>query len=480
MASPYYYKDRKDDLRDLKFLNAESPHHINHQHQPPRIQQQQRRSQFWRKIITGGSLVAASTLLLLTTLPADQSQTHRHDYSYSAAAEFLIPPLTFSPGDSTSHSKTFQISIFQDLNFTHNAPGKQDDPSSTTVRIMKNILNSEPQKTDLVILNGLTPPSEKENDITAYLGQIVEPMVRRKLTWASTYGSCGENSSSPSSTKETLFEREKLWLSSRTKTMVEGDGVGVTNYYLPVYAAGCGTGEWKRKRGQEKEERKKWYQRVWNMVINRNQDMQMASDTECDIPALILWFFDSSSSSSSSSSSTAKGKVHPSVLKWFKTTSASIASQAGGRTIPSMGFVSRIPTNNSYDGKEEGDVLFMQALSSTPGFIALFSASEGHAEDDGCYKWDENRISSGQGRSAPKYQGQQGQVVMATADGNEGEVEEGHRRGLNLCFGQHAGSRGARQIIIDQEELKDFEIRTHIRLESGEVIWAATLNATSV
>lgn len=57
--------------------------------------------------------------------------------------------------------------------------------------------------------------------------------------------------------------------------------------------------------------------------------------------------------------------------------------------------------------------------------------------------------------------------------------------GLNLCFGQHSGyggygtwTRGARQVLVSQSRLRDLEVDTWIRLETGDVVGSVSLNAT--
>jgi hypothetical protein len=57
--------------------------------------------------------------------------------------------------------------------------------------------------------------------------------------------------------------------------------------------------------------------------------------------------------------------------------------------------------------------------------------------------------------------------------------------GLNLCFNRHSGYggytdwvRGARQIVVQQDQLGTNEIETWIRLEDGSVSGHVTLNST--
>ncbi|KAK3485537.1 Metallo-dependent phosphatase-like protein [Neurospora hispaniola] len=521
----FHHQDRKDLHR---FPSELLSRHTNHH---SAIKRNRRHSPFWQKLFAGSSSVAAVTLLLLLLLP---DQTHgRQTPTHSSLSE--PPPLTFSPRGLTN---TFQISIFEDLHFGENAWekwGPLQDASS--IRVMNSVLDSEPS-TNLVVLNGdlITGENTFKENSTTYIDQIVEPMVRRGLTWASTYGN---HDSAFNLSREALFEEEKKWLSSRTGRMVTtNEEAGVTNYYLPVYPARC---ENINPKVVRRRARQPWYRwAFWNLVHinhfypnqNQNQNQQTASGGECDTPALILWFFDSRGGNKYQQRHPKTGQllsepnwVHQSVVDWFISTSASMAAKAGGggadgkgRIIPSIGFV-HIPTNASLalqqgqQGQQQGgvdahrqpginddqplsqqgqgwcangedgegcgygeqDVPFMEAIASIPGMMALFS---GHDHGNTwCYKWD------------GKVPGVQQKAVVAGED-DEGEGEGnghgyGRGRGIDLCFGQHTGYggygswiRGSRQIVVDQEGLKEFAIRTHIRLENGEIVGAVTLNAT--
>lgn len=353
--------------------------------------------------------------------------------------------------------------------------------------MINQILDSEPT-IDLVVLNGdlITGENTFRENSTQYLDQIVEPIIRRNLTWASTYGN---HDSSYNISRDDLYACESsLWpRNSRTKSMVpRPETAGVTNYYLPVYAKpGC-------------------------------------AEETC-IPAMILWFFDSrgghkfQQSTTQPDGSTAwvgqQDWVDESVVSWFQETNSTLQSQLNSSTdnsdhkqkvIPSLAFV-HIPINASLtlqkqgidpskepginhdkplaqqgkgwcaDGKDDGkrcsyggqDVPFMRALASTPGLVALFS---GHDHGNTwCGHWD-------------------GTIP--------GDTAVGTARGLNLCFGQHTGYggygswiRGGRQVLVtleglakkggeDEENLKDFDVETYIRLENGDIVGAVTLNGT--
>jgi hypothetical protein len=248
---------------------------------------------------------------------------------------------------------------------------------------------------------------------TVYIDQIVNPLVTRNLTWASTYGNHDYDFNISGNA---ILRREKRWVNSRTSAMVPGPDVGVSNYYLPVYDNRCAHGK------------------------------------HC-IPQLILWFFDSRGGfkyQQKDASGNRVGQpnwVDASVVDWFRRTSTKL-TKTYGKVIPSLGFV-HIPTYASLalqqagvdpnrepginddlplapqaqgwcpDGRNDGtcdygaqDTEFMQAVSHTPGLMALFS---GHDHGDTwCYKWD---------KLLPN---------MTVTPANN----------INICFGQHTGYGG--------------------------------------
>ncbi|POS80225.1 hypothetical protein DHEL01_v201384 [Diaporthe helianthi] len=338
---------------------------------------------------------------------------------------------------------TFQVSIFADLHFGENAWdswGPQQDINS--VKVIKQILDNE--SPGLVVLNGdlITGENTFKENSTTYMDQIVGPLLKRNLTWASAYGN---HDSDYNITGEGLLAREKLWPNSRTTSMVPGPNAGVTNYYLPVYPG---------------------------------------SPARCTLlgvarcaPGLILWFFDSRGGhlyqelDADGNMVGRQNWVDTSVVNWFQQTNAELV-QRHGRVIPSLAFV-HIPTNGSQafqtkvgvnstrqpginddyplaaqgqgwcadgatnDGSCEygaQDVPFMQAITTTKGLMAVFS---GHDHGNTwCYKWE-------------------GVLPGMTVAGN----------GLNLCFGQHSGYggygnwiRGARQVLVSQEQLKNLTV----------------------
>lgn len=325
---------------------------------------------------------------------------------------------------------------------------------------MNEILDKE--SPGLVVLNGdlITGENSFKDNSTVVLDKITAPLIARGLTWASTYGN---HDSDFNLSRSDILAREQRSPNCRTRSMVKDANAGVSNYYLPVFAPKC-------------------------------------SVCGC-APELLLWFFDSRGGQLYQQK-TAAGKrvgqpdwVDVSVVEWFKKENARIVAKFGGKPIPSLAFV-HIPTyaslalqtengrnsvdpnlepgiNDDYelapqaqgwcsDGRNDGtcdyggqDIPFMQAMTTTPGLMGLFSGHDHGAT--WCYKWDHL-------------------VKNMTVVGN----------GLNLCFGQHTGYggygnwiRGARQIRVDRETLKSkWEVDSWIRLESGSVVGSVSLNST--
>ncbi|KAI1075922.1 Metallo-dependent phosphatase [Whalleya microplaca] len=359
-------------------------------------------------------------------------------------------PLTFRADG------TFQVSIFEDLHFGENAWeqwGPQQDINS--VKVINQILEAE--SPGLVVLNGdlITGENGFLENSTVYIDQIVGPLVDRGLTWASTYGN---HDSSLNISGEAILDREHKWPNSRTTKMVLTEDAGVSNYYLPVYDSDC-------------------------------------TSDGC-VPELLLWFFDSRGGfrfQQKNATGALVGRpdwVDFNVVNWFLETNTNLV-ESYNKVIPSLAFV-HIPTYASAvlqaggvdpskepgvnddnplapqaegwcpDGRNDNtcsygkqDVPFMQAISSVPGLIALFSGHDHGAT--WCYKWD---------KQLPN-------------------IDVTPRNAVNLCFGQHSGyggygnwERGSRQVMVSKALLENLEADTWIRLESGNVVGSVSLNAT--
>ncbi|KFA80795.1 hypothetical protein S40288_04780 [Stachybotrys chartarum IBT 40288] len=351
---------------------------------------------------------------------------------------------------------SFKIAIFSDTHFGENAWntwGPQQDIN--TVKVMEAVLDADPPS--MVVFNGdlITGDNAYAHNATAVLDQMVAPLVARNLPWASTYGN---HDSQFNLSSQDLLAHEQRYPGAMTKMMVGGREEGTSNYVVPVYASDCpGAGT-------------------------------------C-APEMLLWFFDSRGGfyphelNVDGTPVSRPNWVHDKVVAWFQRTNADLVAQYQ-KTIPSLAFV-HIPTSASAalqalgvdpnrqpgvnddpvaqqsqgwcpDGRTQGchhggqDLAFMQAVTSTPGLMALFS---GHSHGvTWCYRWD---------AQAP--------VDSGVPAGN----------GVNLCFGQHSGYggcgnwiRGAREVVVTREQLARLEVDTYMRLENGEVVGAVTLNAT--
>ncbi|KAK3901354.1 hypothetical protein C8A05DRAFT_34959 [Staphylotrichum tortipilum] len=370
-------------------------------------------------------------------------------------------PLKFRPDG------TFHISIFEDLHFGENAWedwGPRQDHQS--VAVMETVLDAEPQ-TDLVVLNGdlITGENTFLENSTAYVDQLVQPLVRRNLTWASAYGN-HDNDLNISAAH--ILARERRWPNSRTTQMLPDPDLGISNYYLPVYPATC-----------------------------------PSPPSPCH-PQLLLWFFDSRGGfhfqqhdPSTNQPLPLPNWVDARVAEWFSTTHSLLAfpdndSNSTPIPIPSLAFV-HIPTTASRalqtlgidphrqpgidddkdlshqaqgwcpDGTPDGtrcdyggqDMPFMRAVAGAKGLLALFSGHD-HGET-WCHTWN----------------------------GSLRGVEDVEGSRTHLCFGQHSGYggygswvRGARQVGVSLEGLGKGEVDTWVRLENGRVVGRVRLNGT--
>ncbi|PSR80084.1 Metallo-dependent phosphatase-like protein [Coniella lustricola] len=418
-------------------------------------------------------------------------------------------PLSFtaSPTNLTlTPSQTFHLTIFQDLHF-----GEAEDTTwgplqdIDTLSVIETVLNSE-NETQLVVLNGdlITGEDTFRENATAYVDEIVAPLVRRGLSWAATYGN---HDSDYNLSRTAIYNREKTYSNSLTGNMVQTNDSGVSNYYLPVYTDGTNT------------------------------------DANA-VPALLLWFFDSRGgyvfhssprscciySASECETSCAKGLsfsfhekssnlaktllasnyyqqlttdgtpigqpnwVSSDVVNWFNSTRTTLAALYSPSPLPpSLAFVhipidaflsiqesssgidahtepginADIPLSQQGVQSDEGssqtsftyegqDVPFMQALLGTENLLAVFSGHD-HG-NDWCARWD-GKVS--------------GLELELVGDG------------IDLCFSRHTGyggygswTRGSRQVKVSLAGEGGVAVETWMRLEDGSVTGRVTLNAT--
>ncbi|KAF2127868.1 Metallo-dependent phosphatase [Dothidotthia symphoricarpi CBS 119687] len=361
------------------------------------------------------------------------------------------------PGLRFGADKKFSITVFSDLHFgeptwARNRP--YADPK--TIGVMYSVIDNE--QPDMVVLNGDLTSCEfvaPENS-NALIDQMVSPLVNRNLPFAATFGNHDMSKTcSTRSTSEYMWDNVKGKNGKKlsfTTSSVPGahDQVGTSNYYVPVYSSSGGD----------------------------NPSLEM-----------MLWFFDSKGGrvfNPTGDDIPVGGWVDEKVVSWFRDTRDGI-NQQHNRVIPSLAFV-HIPvqgmqafqkhggrTSTTEPGLNEelvghqGDVCdssgnncnyngadgpFMKALVETQGLMGVFS---GHDHGiDWCMKWAKN-------------------LPTNPTNGN----------GVNFCFNRHSGyggytdwTRGARQIVVDEDKLGKSELETWIRLEDGSVSGHVTLNST--
>ncbi|KAI9163052.1 putative inactive purple acid phosphatase 16 [Paramyrothecium foliicola] len=355
---------------------------------------------------------------------------------------------------------TFQISILEDLHYGE-APGTYGPTQDAlTTKTINKVLDAE-AGISLVVVNG--DAVSRDNllpNSTLYLDHALAPLLEHNLTWASLHGNHESNNArNPAD----VYAREHRWPNARTRSLVSNqERVGMTNYYLPVFAPDCPQG------------------------------------CGCE-PEMIIWFFDSRGGFNFNELDSA-GKqvnrpswVHTDVVDWFLAERQRITEKYN-KTIPSVAFV-HIPVHAYYaiqtgpgidprrnpgantnleigqsarfcsDGAFNGtctyggqDIPFMKAIASTEGLMGLFVA---HLHGNSwCYKWTDETL--------PGYPAQPQQ-----------------ENGLHICFGHRTGYggayetiRGSRQLRFRRDKLAAGEFESWIRLETGEVVGAVTLNET--
>ncbi|KAM0743016.1 hypothetical protein ACQRIT_003193 [Beauveria bassiana] len=252
-----------------------------------------------------------------------------------------------------------------------------------------------------------------------------------------------------------MYHREKTYNGSCTERMVTAGSssgspnAGVTNYYLPVYAAAAGC--------------------------------DPVSEESACVPELLLWFFDSRGGKQLADQ---YGRVVPSIafVHIHIHATAVLKKQGPGGHVDlqrhpginndkingqSHGWPRNANANNATRTGDRGgytgrDVPFMQALVATPGLIGLF-----YGHDHGntwCYRW------------TGKLDG---------LDVDAGVAGAGTGAGLHRCYGQHTDYggygywvRGERQIVDTRKGLRNGTLDTHTMLETGEVVGKVTLNRT--
>ena len=221
-----------------------------------------------------------------------------------AGSQSVIGAASYRHGHMLRFTKsgTFQLAVFEDLHFGEAEDtdwGPQQDVNTT--RVMNAVLDSE--QPQLVILNGdlVTGENTHRENSSHYVDDIVQPLLQRGLSWASTYGN---HDSDFNLSRHDILAREQTWRNSLTRQDVKARTSGVSNYYLPVYS----------------------------------------SDKRKATPELLLWFFDSRGGNyyqrldSAGNEVPQPNWVDQSVVDWFTTTRNALCT-IYDHDVPSLAFV---------------------------------------------------------------------------------------------------------------------------------------------
>lgn len=369
-------------------------------------------------------------------------------------------------------SNVFTLAIFSDLHFGEEEHGWGIDQDVNSTGVMNAVLDAE-NTIDLVVLNGdlITGENTFKENSSAYVYQIVKPMLSRKIPWASTYGN---HDSKFNLSREAIFQAEKEYALSYTQRM-DASLPGVTNYYLLVQRSDGGGGD----------------------------------------PVAVLWFFDSRGGASyqndaSKDQDDLPNWVAEETAQWFTSTSQKLRSQHGN--LPSIAFVhipphpylavqqtdvdpARFPGINddvpvSIQGQGHDDDAFVKTLMQEK---LLHSVYVGH--DHGCSWcgfWPSDTAGGQSRRTSHEDDGDD------KDEDNDDEQDEDSvdRRGPFLCFSRHTGyggygdwDRGARIVQLYFEDRKsdngmmpadeaEMSVMTWVRMESGDVVTRVALNDT--
>lgn len=120
-----------------------------------------------------------------------------------------------------------------------------------TKEVMRSVMSHE--NAQFFVLNGdlISGEVTQRSHASQYLHEVVSPLVDANRVWASTYGN--HDSDVNLDPMKDIYEQERGYTNSLTRSMVAAPEAGITNYFLPVYP----------------------------------------HEVSANTPALILWFFDS-------------------------------------------------------------------------------------------------------------------------------------------------------------------------------------------
>ncbi|KAG9240447.1 Metallo-dependent phosphatase-like protein [Calycina marina] len=338
------------------------------------------------------------------------------------------------PRISLSRENIFNIVIFSDLHCGEDESTFGPEQDRKPTKVMGKILDFE--EPDFVVINSdlITGENTMIENSTQYVSQIVSPMVAKNYHWASTYGN---------HYTQYNLSREARFLEHSPKKVG-----GVTNYWLPVY---------------------------------RSDDSAA--------PAAILYFFDSQGGEKYQRWRFAKwipNWVEASAVKWFRRERECIEKRRG--VVPSLAFVHIPPTpllqlqkkmfprkggkdghfpglNDDVPVADQGegrwghkDKEFVKALLETKWLNSVYSG-HGHVKS-WCGTWAGERDME-KTKKEPLLC-----LVKHTGYGGYGNWERGSRV-VQLKFGEES-----------DKDVKEMNVDTWVRLESGDVIQTVSLNET--
>src|SRR5690606_25945100 len=105
-----------------------------------------------------------------------------------ASLQYMPTSSNARPPLSLTHDATFNIVIFSDLHFGEEEHGWGIDQDINSTRVIRSVLRHE--EPDFVVVNGdlITGENTFRENSSAYVDQIVKPLLDSRTPWASTYG----------------------------------------------------------------------------------------------------------------------------------------------------------------------------------------------------------------------------------------------------------------------------------------------------
>lgn len=345
------------------------------------------------------------------------------------------PPLRLTPTSSSS-SHALTVVIFADLHFGEEEHGWGVAQDANSTRVMDAVLDAE-AAAGLVVLNGdlVTGENTLRANASGYVRRVVAPMRRRNIPWASTYGN---HDSQFNLSREALLRAEKAFPRLSYTQRMDARLPGVTNYYLLV-------------RGSHGRDR----------------------------PVAVLWFFDSRGGAPYQREGDAiPDWVAGATARWFAATSRRLRARYG--PLPSIAFV-HIPPRPYLAAQQDGldPARFPGLNEDVP--VSVQGGQGGHQDDDAfveALRHDPSLHSVYVGHD-------HGASWCATWPSSATKKSRPIKQGPFLCFARHTGyggygewDRGARVVQLSFDQGGEMTVKTWVRMESGDVITAVTLNET--